>query len=250
MMRVLVMATVGGPTEENRALYSSLRKMMRVLGIFIACLAIGIGGFVAWYKVIYPTYTYRYRMTVEVLVDGQVKSGSSVIEVNLTKQPQWFVPLPISIKVVGEAVFVDLGEGRNVLALLASGPVGSSYPSEIVPRHFPFEAHDLRKLSGLSGTWSLSRDHLPMFVTLSDLSDPRSARVLDPNLFEEEFGAPVKLKDVVVQITRDPVTRGITTLIPWIGNYSSEVAFEQTLRTMKGGAGHLRSAGLSLNRGN
>ena len=55
---------------------------MKWLGI--ACAAI-VAGFVL-YKINYPTYTYRYRMTVNVEVDGQMRSGSSVIEVRVSKQ--------------------------------------------------------------------------------------------------------------------------------------------------------------------
>jgi len=56
---------------------------MKWLGI--ACVAI-VAIFVL-YKISYPTQTYRYRMTVNVEVDGQMRSGSSVIEVKVAEQP-------------------------------------------------------------------------------------------------------------------------------------------------------------------
>jgi hypothetical protein len=229
-------------------------KMMRVLGIVVGLLAIGVAGFIAWYKVSYPTYSYRYRLTVEVLVDGQTKSGSSVIEVNLAKQPQWFVPLPpVSISIIGEAVLVDLGEGKNVLALLASGPTGSNadYPSEIIPKlsHLSYEDRNLPKFFGLSGAWTLPKDRLPTLVTLSDLRDPNTVRVLDPAALEQDLGRQFKLKDVVVQMTRDPITRGITTVVPWVGNYAAETEFERALRAVEGGIGPAMAPGLKLKRG-
>ena len=47
------------------------------LGIIVAIAAVA-----GLYKLKYPTYTYRYRMTVEVDVGGEVRSQSSVIEVS------------------------------------------------------------------------------------------------------------------------------------------------------------------------
>ena len=66
----------------------------------------------------YPTYSCRYRMTVNVEVYGQLRSGSSVIEFWASKRPR--VPGSILMKtgVVGEAVFVDLG--RQTSASISS----------------------------------------------------------------------------------------------------------------------------------
>jgi hypothetical protein len=119
--------------------------VMRRLGILALVIVLLIGAAVLFYKAVFPTYSYRYRMTVEVTVDGVVHSSSSVIEVRLRKQPQVFVPVPPVIAMVrGEAVFVDLGQGRNVIALLASGPNGSNvnYPSYIVSQHFKLSMVD------------------------------------------------------------------------------------------------------------
>ena len=52
---------------------------------------------------------------------ASVHSGSSVIEVRIVTQPH-LVPALYAPHVRGEAVFVGLGEGRNVIALLAAGP--------------------------------------------------------------------------------------------------------------------------------
>lgn len=108
---------------------------MKKLGIFVV---IVVGLYLA-YKLVYPTYTYRYRMVVEVDVRGETKSGASVIEVSLSKQPKFLPEVPsVATTVRGEAVFVDLGDGRNVIALLASGPNGTDvdYPQHVVPLHF------------------------------------------------------------------------------------------------------------------
>jgi len=69
---------------------------------------IGVGLF-AVYKLSYPTHTHRYRITVNVDVDGQLHSGSSGINRKAKILPD--AP-PYAFESVGEAVFVDMGFGR------------------------------------------------------------------------------------------------------------------------------------------
>jgi hypothetical protein len=63
---------------------------MNRLGI----IALAIVGVFALYKLSYPTYSCRYRMTVNVKVDGQMRSGSSVIEFQISKQPRFLPDVP------------------------------------------------------------------------------------------------------------------------------------------------------------
>jgi hypothetical protein len=77
-----------------------------------------------FYKLKYPAYTYRYRMTVEVDAGGETRSGSSVTEVTATRVPQ-FLPEVIRYErsLEGQAIFIALPDGKNIVALLASGAV-------------------------------------------------------------------------------------------------------------------------------
>ena len=83
------------------------------------------------------------------------------------------------------AVFVDLGKGRNVIALLASGPNGSNvdYPTYIVSRHFKlsmWDDWDLAKYSQLHGSWDLPKRSVANICHFCRLNDPKSARVVRP----------------------------------------------------------------------
>lgn len=160
-------------------------------------------------------------MTVEIAVDDTVRSGSSVIEVRLRRQPR-ILPetLPVVPKVIGEAVFVDLGRGRNVIALLASGPNGSgfNYPDHIVPELFHINTLDdreLAKITSLRGRRDIPERYLPTFVTFADLNDPKSARVVKPDEFSQVFGAGAHLKGVWIEMTSEAVTNGIENRFPW-----------------------------------
>ena len=65
------------------------------------------------YKLLYPTYTYRYRLSVEVETPDEIRSGSSVIEVRYEMFPELLTERDHISRVFGEAVFVDLGQGKH-----------------------------------------------------------------------------------------------------------------------------------------
>jgi len=179
-----------------------------------------IAGFGAW-KLIYPTYTYRYRMTVNVEFDGKLYPGYSVIELRLRRQPKLLPEVPaVTAKVSGEAVFIDLGSGKNIFAVLASGPIGTNYdyPKQLVPEHFnlSYSDEDLGKFEKLQGKWKLPPDRLPTFATFTDLNDPKTARTVAPQDFGSAFGSGARLQDVEIEMTTDAVTRNIQKTLPWL----------------------------------
>ena len=192
---------------------------MRTLGIIVACLALLVGGAIAWWMINYPTYSYRYRMIVDVLSGGAVHSGASVIAVRVDKQPQFGSAPPQVSRVDGEAAFVDLGRGRNVIALLAAGPQAKDgdYPYNVVPTLFglTFADRDLAKLPGLRGRREVPANFLPTFMTFTDLNDAATAREIKPEEFEQVFGPGVQLRSVVVEMTAAPTTREIAQRMPW-----------------------------------
>ncbi len=215
-----------------------------------------IGIAVLFYKISFPAYTFRYRMTLNVETPDGVRSGSSVIEIKIQTQPKVGDVGAYYHRVRGEAVFVDLGSEKQVIALLASGPNGANvdYPQYVVPSHFGggYSHEILRGYANLAGSWPLSLNEpnrLPTLVTFTDLNDPMSARVVPPDQFESVFGTGIRLRDVSIEMTKDDVTRGIKSKVSWIGNYEFETDFERRLRQFSGGGGSL-TPGMNLTRGN
>jgi hypothetical protein len=197
---------------------------MRALRIVAAFIVVLIVGGVAWCEVAYPTYTYRYRMTVEVEVDGKLHAGSSVIEVRLITQPTDLVPVPaVRPEASGEAVFVDLGAGRNVVALLTSGPdlLNVDYPKYVVSTHFGLSTvkADWGKYPKLHQRWDLPANRMPALVTFLDVNDPKSARLLSQSDFGAVLGPGIRLKRVWIEMTSDPVTRDIFRRLPWLKSF-------------------------------
>jgi hypothetical protein len=141
---------------------------MHALGkiIVVAIVVVAVVAFLT-YRAAFPTYTYRYRMTVEVTVEGQIKSGSGVIQVDVATLPPITDVPPFHSEVTGEAVFVDLGGSRNLFALLvgAGRKGGVDYPYYIVPRHFELSNRDadVARFPKLQGRWELPPDQKCQF---------------------------------------------------------------------------------------
>jgi hypothetical protein len=213
-------------TTDKRALLRRIltctgAALTHPLGKIFLSIALLIGGAVLFYKAVFPTYSsYRYRMTVEVEVNGKVYSGASVIEVTINRQPQIGSAPPYVPYIRGDAVFVDLGKGRNVIALLAAGPSAenANYSDNIVPALFKVPVEHWPELGDMRGTREVPASRMPTFVTFADLNDPKSARVVRPEDFENEFGAGASLRSVTVEMTVDPVTRKIVTKLPWLSH--------------------------------
>jgi hypothetical protein len=76
-----------------------------------------------------PTYEYRYRLTMTVETPQGPKSVSGVLGVTSTPGPDSLSILNSgggAPKIKGEALFLDMGEGKNLIMLLTHGPTGAS----------------------------------------------------------------------------------------------------------------------------
>jgi hypothetical protein len=115
---------------------------MRWAKIFTVLLICIVGLKAAW-TLAYPTSKHRFRLTVNVETPAGLRSGSSVMETVVERQPGWFalksgghMAYP---SLDGEAVFVDLGstpDGKslNLIAPLAWGPRGTGADFAAIPR--------------------------------------------------------------------------------------------------------------------
>jgi hypothetical protein len=86
---------------------------VRTFGTIVLVLMLLLGGSFALYKVNYPTYTYRFRLSIAVDVGGETKTAASVIEVEAVMRPMPIIFSLVNLYVHGDAVFLDLGNGRN-----------------------------------------------------------------------------------------------------------------------------------------
>jgi hypothetical protein len=98
--------------------------MKRPSKFLVVCAAIVVGLYAA-YHVILPTAYLRYRLTLDVDVDGVTRTGSGVVEIAYQPLPDWLVNIGGGSHFGGEmrgyAITVDLGE-RGLLFVVDAYP--------------------------------------------------------------------------------------------------------------------------------
>lgn len=175
---------------------------------------------------------YRYRLTVEVDTPEGVRSGSSVIEVeqSMGRTAMSGFGKRINRRARGEAVSVDLPDGRTLFALLRSeddvdwaSAVMQTAAPEIAGESFEEKFDNMLLIKGekvLPRHWppysgGLVISGYPMLVTFGDIDDPASVETVDPDDLAATFGEGVSLRRITVQLTNDPVTTGIEQRLGW-----------------------------------
>ena len=162
--------------------------MKRVL-IIVLILAVGTVGYC---QVAYPTYTWHQKMILEVEVNGQVYTGSSVVEVVVKEQVLKF-GFPFSHHARGEATLVELPQKRYLFALLSGGP----FNSKVTVNAFNI-FKDQSHLRGIERYAEISKSrfkeeisspsHYPLLVTFRDINDPATVQKVDPGNLAETLG--------------------------------------------------------------
>ncbi len=121
---------------------------------------------------------------------------------------------------MGEAVYVDLGGQRSLVALLKSGKYATdgNFPLRIVPTHFKLldMSRQLASLPGLQRKWELTANEFPTVVTFSDANNSANLRIVGPDQLEQAFGAGVRWREITIEMTTDLVTRGLKSQLPFL----------------------------------
>jgi hypothetical protein len=191
---------------------------MRTLGIIAICVVGLIVGLVAWYKITYPSYTHRYRLSITVDIDGKAYTGSSVIEVRWIGQPTLGEASPFVSNVRGQAAFVDLGQHGALVATLHRGNIqeGATNADILAIRAFQvsggFESY--RIITEQVGSRELKPDNMPRLIWFPNVADPNSARQVTPEDIPALFGPGAQLSGSV-EITRDPILIDIDKKLAW-----------------------------------
>jgi hypothetical protein len=207
-----------------------MKGCLVALGVLAGLVLLVIGVF--WFN-FYHVHV-RYRLTVEVQDGDQIKTGSSVIDVSYSIQPDQTVTLggpDTHPTPVGYAPTVDLGE-KGLLFLTFHNVARS--PAQRVERNnqvscplddlgcLPFAAYDkpgtqiggayseqkaaLDQLLRQSGPRDAPFTVLPELVRFRDINDPHTLMRVSPYDLAASFGPGVALKRVILQLTDDPVS--------------------------------------------
>lgn len=216
---------------------------MRIFLTILASLFLLVAGVVLAFAVIFPTQSWRYKMTVSVETPEGIKTGSAVREVSVTDNPKITPETIPHIEVKGEAVVVDLGK-RGVLFALMRNYRGSNYAFNIsyLTIGGNLSPEGIRFLQNATGKKAvLEPKRYPMLVMFKDIKDPKTVTPIlefgpDGSIkadhFEELFGKGVKLKEISIELTDEPVTWGIEEYIQKFGG--SAGPFDKSVFIKKG----------------
>ena len=202
---------------------------MKKLGVALLILVFGIGAMTyAMSELKEPepiTYSWNYKLTVEIDTPEGVKSGSAVREVTVMYTPPYAPGAKPYRKRTGkgEAVVVDLGEKGKVFAVNKWQAARIFY--DIFPVSFPAESIEgLEYYSQLKDKKVvLDEKHYPPMVMFEDLNDQMTVkrvygrtRTTVNDQFEERFGKGYGIKQVIIETTDEEVTWKVAEIIPWV----------------------------------
>jgi len=165
--------------------------------------------------------TYRFELTVEVDTPEGPRRGSSVIEVwasyNMpgSQERLW--------RVRGEAVAVDLPDGKTLFTLLKTGAIHGDMAGLSMEALDPAFKNDvvesaerIAERKKITSPATVAPASYPTLVTFGDIADPTSVELVDPDNLAATFGEGTALRRITVQITDDPVTTGIEKRLGWL----------------------------------
>jgi hypothetical protein len=208
----------------------------RKILVWLVCIVAAIYG---TFLATFPTTTINYRLTLEAMTPDGPKTGSGVIQVsygsdfNLNGGGR-----KGSIKVTGEAVYLDLGRDRNLFVTLSEQSLGRSgdrdepLAGETAPQWLPVQIFgfkwdwgDERKLAQqlraarAKGPKDVPLIALPTTVTFRDLADPKSVELVDPRDIGANFGQGYVMTRAQIELVNDGVKWNIREVLPWLPEY-------------------------------
>src|SRR5437879_5680327 len=140
---------------------------------------------------------HKYRLTVEVETPEGRKSASGVMAVH----PDRSYSRGGQTRTAGDAVFVDLGGGKNLVALLAHIDNkleldGMNYVALRAYTAAGGKRVSFNEMSRLSGAVPVKDALIPVLVTFGDLANPATARNVPPLDAEAILGKGYRLQGI------------------------------------------------------
>jgi hypothetical protein len=182
---------------------------------------------------------HKYRLTVEVETPAGRKSASSVLAVH----PDRSYSRGGHTKTVGDAVYVDLGGGKNLVALLAhiDNNLELDGINYVALRAYTAAAGGKRvsfnDMNRQTGIVPVTGALIPVLVTFADPANPATARHVSPDEAEAALGKGYRLHGISAEVVPngfwpldfggalgEPVTRGIQLRLPWLNGADHQAA--------------------------
>jgi len=174
---------------------------------------------------------HKYRLTVEVTTPEGIKTASGILAV----VPDRNYNRGGRTTMRGEAVFVDLGRGKNLVALLAHQQ-GTKLDLDDV-NYVALRAYGAARGNRVSfsdinrqtGIVPVQGELIPVLLSFGDPKDPTTARLVANDQADAVLGDGYAIRGVTAEVVPngfwpidfggalgEPVTRGIDAKLPWL----------------------------------
>ncbi|CDZ62706.1 Hypothetical protein NGAL_HAMBI2605_20920 [Neorhizobium galegae bv. orientalis] len=203
------------------------KRYKRWLAIIFVILAVPAG----CNLLLFPKISdFNYRLTLNFEDGNRQFSETGVSRAILTRQ---WCPLSgmscVSSSFRGEAIPVQFSNGSWVFVLMgALGPHSErihAFTGYLLQDHlWRLNGHsrnyELNSTPGIS--WQLPREDFPGIIFFSDLTNPRTAKWVNPDsiggVVAPLSGETIRLLSVTAEVTTEPVTWKLEKLLPWLAN--------------------------------
>ena len=173
---------------------------------------------------------HKYRLTVEVETPAGIKSASGIMAVT----PDRGYSRNGHTQTSGDALFIDLGGGKNLVALLAHFDKtldleGINYVALRAYGAAGGQRVAFSQMSKMRGVVPVTGALIPVLATFADPADPGTMRTVPPDHLDAIFGPGYRLHGVSAEVVPngfwpldfggvlgEPVTRGIKARLPWV----------------------------------
>lgn len=174
---------------------------------------------------------HKYRLTVEVETPDGVKSASSVLAVT----PDRGYTRGGSTRTSGDAVVVDVGGGKSLVALLAhlDGKLDLTAINYVALRAYTAargQRVNFNDMSKQTGIVPVAGELIPILLVSSDPANPASMKLVTSDNLESALGKGFRVHGITAEVVPngfwpidfggalgEPVTRGIAGRLPWVG---------------------------------
>ena len=181
---------------------------------------------------------HKYRLTIEIETPEGRKSASGVMAVH----PDRSYTRRGQTRTLGDAVFVDLGNGKNLVALLAhiDKTVVLDDINYVALRAYTAaegKRVSFNEMSRLTGVVPVKDALIPVLVSFADPASPGAAQRVAPDDAAAVLGKGYRLQGISTEVVPngywpldfggalgEPVTRGIQAKLPWLGGAGDSAA--------------------------
>jgi len=187
---------------------------------------------------------HKYRMTVEVETPEGIRSGSSILAVT----PYRGYNPGGTTRTSGDALFVELDGGKNLVALLVHLDKTPDFDAinYVALRAYPAargKRVNFNDMSKQTGVVPVTGALVPVLASFADVANPGSAKPVPPDDAEAVLGKGYRLRGITAEVVPngfwpidfggvlgEPVTRGIVGRLPWLEGEGASAAAAKALR--------------------